>query len=103
MEIIRYTEEHRIFRAAAKKFSEKEVIPNMDAWEEAGRVPGSVWRRMGEQGYLCMDVPETHGGLGADFLYSVILTEELGRTGNTGLAAKFMGFYKNIQGAFAPL
>jgi len=87
MEIIQYTEEHRIFRAAARKFFEKEVIPNMDAWEEAGRVPKSVWRKMGDQGFLCMDVPEAYGGLGADFLYSVILTEELGRTGNTGLAA----------------
>ncbi len=87
MEIIQYTEEHRIFRAAARKFFEKEVIPNMDAWEEAGRVPKSVWRKMGEQGFLCMNVPEAYGGLGADFLYSVILTEELGRTGNTGLAA----------------
>jgi len=41
---------------------------------------------MGEQGFLCMDVAEEYGGLGADFLYSVILTEELGKTGNTGLA-----------------
>ena len=86
MEIIQYTEEHRIFREAVRKFFAKEVIPNADAWEEAGRVPKSVWRKMGEQGFLCMDVPEEYGGLGADFLYSVILTEELGRTGNTGLA-----------------
>lgn len=87
MEIIKYTEEHRIFREAVRKFFAKEVIPHADAWEEAGRVPKSVWRKMGEQGFLCMDVPEEYGGLGADFLYSVILTEELGRTGNTGLAA----------------
>ncbi len=86
MEIIQYTEEHRIFRDTVRKFFAKEVIPNADAWEEAGRVPKSVWRKMGEQGFLCMDVPEEYGGLGADFLYSVILTEELGRTGNTGLA-----------------
>ena len=87
MEIIQYTEEHRIFRDAVRKFFEKEVVPHADEWEEAGRVPKSVWRKMGEQGFLCMDVPEEYGGLGADFLYSVILTEELGRTGNTGLAA----------------
>jgi len=86
MEIIQYTEAHRIFRESARKFFAKEVIPYVDAWEEAGRVPKSVWRKMGEQGFLCMDVPEEYGGLGADFLYSVILTEELGRTGNTGLA-----------------
>ena len=86
MEIIQYTEEHRIFREAVRKFFAKEVIPHMDDWEEAGRVPKSVWRKMGEQGFLCMDVSDKYGGLGADFLYSVILTEELGRTGNTGLA-----------------
>jgi acyl-CoA dehydrogenase len=87
MEIINYTEEHRIFREAVSRFFAKEVIPYADEWEEAGRVPKSVWRKMGEQGFLCMDVPEAYGGLGADFLYSVILTEELGKTGNTGLAA----------------
>jgi len=87
MEIIEYTEEHRIFREAVRRFFGKEVIPYADEWEEAGIVPKSVWRKMGEQGFLCMDVPEEYGGLGADFLYSVILTEELGKTGNTGLAA----------------
>ena len=87
MEIIEYTEEHRIFREAARRFFAKEVIPCADEWEEAGIVPKSVWLKMGEQGFLCMDVAEEYGGLGADFLYSVILTEELGKTGNTGLAA----------------
>ncbi|MBC8417554.1 MAG: acyl-CoA dehydrogenase family protein [Desulfobacteraceae bacterium] len=87
MEIIKYTEEHRIFREAARRFFAKEVIPHADEWEEAGIVPKSVWLKMGEQGFLCMDIPEEYGGFGADFLYSVILTEELGKTGNTGLAA----------------
>jgi len=42
---------------------------------------------MGEQGYLAMGVPEEYGGLGADFLYSVIVAEEMARTNHTGLAA----------------
>lgn len=87
MEIITYTEEHKIFREAVRKFFEKEVTPYVDEWEEAGIVPRSIWQKMGEQGFLCMDVPEEYGGLGADFLYSVILTEELSRTNHTGLAA----------------
>ncbi len=87
MEIIQYSEEHRIFREAVRKFLEKEVIPYVDEWEEAGIVPKSVWRKMGEQGFLCMQVPEDYGGLGADFLYSVILAEELVKTNHTGLAA----------------
>jgi len=87
MDIIQYTEEHRIFRETAKKFFEKEVVPYADEWEEAGIVPKDVWLKMGEQGFLCMDAPEEYGGFEADFLYSVILSEELGKTGNTGLAA----------------
>lgn len=87
MEIIPYTEEHNIFREAVRKFFEKEVAPHVEEWEEAGIVPKSIWRKMGEQGFLCTSVPEEYGGAGADFLYSVILTEELSRTNFTGLAA----------------
>jgi len=86
MEIINYSEEHRIFRSAVRKFFEKEVVPHVEEWEEAGIVPRSVWKKMGEQGFLCMDIPEKYGGMGADFLYSVILMEELARTNHFGLA-----------------
>src|SRR5271157_4355827 len=87
MEIIKYTEEHKIFRQAIRKFFEKEVTPYVEEWEEAGIVPRSIWKKMGDQGFLCMDVPEEYGGMGADFLYSVILSEELVRTNHAGLAA----------------
>src|SRR4030042_6614009 len=86
MEIIKYTEEHKIFRQAIRKFFEKEVVPYVEEWEEAGIVPRSVWKKMGEQGFLCMDIPEKYGGMEADFLYSVILMEELTRTNHFGLA-----------------
>ena len=85
MDIIEYKEEHRIFRESVRRFLEKEVTPHINEWEEAGIVPKSIWKKMGEQGFLCMNVPEQYGGVGGDFLYSVIVTEELGRTGFTGL------------------
>jgi acyl-CoA dehydrogenase len=87
MEILKYTEEHKIFRDSIRKFFEREVIPYVDEWEEAGIVPRSVWKKMGDQGFLCMDVPEQYGGMAADFLYSVVLSEELVRTNHGGLAA----------------
>ncbi len=87
MEILPYQEEHRIFRDAIKKFFDKEVKPNVDQWEEDGIVPRSIWQKMGENGFLCMQVPEEYGGLEADFLYSVIQTEELARTNHFGLAS----------------
>jgi len=87
MDIIKYSEEHRIFRQSVRKFFEKEVIPYVEEWEETGIVPRETWKKMGEQGFLCMSVPEEYGGLGADFLYTVILQEELVRTNHSGLAA----------------
>ncbi|HAJ27495.1 MAG TPA: acyl-CoA dehydrogenase [Syntrophus sp. (in: bacteria)] len=87
MEIINYSEEHRIFRNSLRKYLEKEVIPHVEEWEEAGIVPRSAWKGMGEQGFLCMGVPEEYGGLGVDFLYSVIAIEEMVRTNHSGLAA----------------
>jgi acyl-CoA dehydrogenase len=84
MEIIHYSEEHRIFRESVRKYLEKEVIPHVEEWEESGIVPRSAWKKLGDQGFLCMGVSEEYGGLGADFLYSVILTEEMMRTNHGG-------------------
>ena len=87
MEIINYSEEHKIFRDSLRKFLDKEVVPHIEEWEEAGIVPRSVWKKMGEQGFLCTSVPEEYGGLAADFLYSVIVTEETTKSGFAGLTA----------------
>ncbi len=87
MEILNYTEEHRIFRESLRRFLEKEIIPHVEEWEEAGIVPKSAWKKMGDQGFLGLDVPEEYGGLGADFLYSVILIEEMTKINCSGLAA----------------
>jgi acyl-CoA dehydrogenase len=72
-----YREEHRIFREAFRRFVAAEITPHAPAWEEAGLVPRELWLKMGEQGFLCPWLPEQYGGLGADFLYSVIINQEL--------------------------
>jgi len=63
MDVIKYAEEHNIFRDAVRRFFEKEVTPHIEEWEEAGIVPRSVWKKMGDQGFLCTDVPEEYGGV----------------------------------------
>jgi len=87
MNIITYTAEHNIFRESLRKFLDKEIVPHIEEWEEAGIVPRSAWKKMGEQGFLCTDVPEEYGGSGGDFLYSVIVCEELVKSNFSGLAA----------------
>jgi acyl-CoA dehydrogenase len=87
VEILKYTKEHRAFRESARIFLETEITPYANEWEETGVIPKSAWRKMGGQGFLCTNVPKEYGGMGGDFLYSVIVTEELVRTHQTGLAA----------------
>lgn len=82
-----YREEHQIFREAFRRFLDREVAPHMERWEEEGIVPREVWRTMGEAGFLCPWLPEEYGGSGADFLYSVIIAEELAKAGAVSVMA----------------
>jgi alkylation response protein AidB-like acyl-CoA dehydrogenase len=59
--------------------------PHHDAWEEQGYVDRAVWNKAGENGFLCMTMPEEYGGSGADKLYSVVQFEELNARGLTGI------------------
>jgi acyl-CoA dehydrogenase len=86
MEILHYTEEHKIFRESLRRFLEKEIVPHIEQWEEAGIVPKSYWKKMGENGFLGTWVPEEYGGVGGDFLYSVIVCEEMAKCNFSGLA-----------------
>ncbi|MBW2427598.1 MAG: acyl-CoA dehydrogenase family protein [Deltaproteobacteria bacterium] len=85
MEILNYTDEHHAFRDRLQTFLASEVTPFADQWEEDKIVPKSVWRKMGQGGFLCTDVAPEYGGLGGDFLYSLIVAEEMTRTWQTGL------------------
>jgi len=78
--------EHRELRRTIRAFVEKEVAPNADAWEEAGRIPRSFWRRLGELGLLGLEFPAEYGGGGGDFLSSVVLGEEMARCRSGGVA-----------------
>jgi acyl carrier protein len=57
MDLVPYTEEHRIFLQGLQKFPAREVVSHIEEWEEAGVVPRSAWKKMGEQGFVCIDVP----------------------------------------------
>ncbi|MCC6994201.1 MAG: acyl-CoA dehydrogenase family protein [Deltaproteobacteria bacterium] len=82
-----FAEEHALFRAAFAKFVEREIKPHQERWCDEGMVDRELWRKAGQAGFLCMWVPPEYGGMGADFLYSVIVAEELGKSGESGFAA----------------
>ncbi len=81
-----FSEEHSLFRASARRFVEERIAPFHDEWEKAGLVSREIWREAGDGGFLCCSVPEEYGGVGGDFTFGAIFTEELARIGATGPA-----------------
>ena len=79
-----FREEHQIFRESVRKFVESEIVPFHAQWEKDGIVPRELWLKAGAQGMLCCTVPEEYGGLGLDYLFDVVVFEELWRAGASG-------------------
>jgi acyl-CoA dehydrogenase len=59
-------------------------VPYHAQWEIDKKVPREVWAKAGAAGLLCPDVPEEYGGFGADWLYNVVVIEELAKAGMSG-------------------
>lgn len=76
-----YTEDHDAFRDTVRKFVERKFSPNLDRWEEAGVIDRDFWLASGRAGLLCPQVPEEYGGLGLDFRFNAVVSEEMGYTG----------------------
>lgn len=77
MLITQLNPEHQVFRESLRSFIQKEILPNVDTWEEKGEIDKSIWKKMGDMGYLGLIFPEEYGGLNLEFDYSKIFCEEL--------------------------
>ncbi|MGY2377209.1 acyl-CoA dehydrogenase family protein [Pseudomonas sp. SDO524_S393] len=80
-----YSPEHELFRESVRTFLERDAAPFHGQWEKQGYIDRDLWRKAGEAGMLCSHLPEAYGGLGADFLYSAVVIEEISRLGLTGI------------------
>ncbi len=80
-----FSSDHEAFRDSFTRFIDKEIAPFHAQWEDQGYVDRAVWNKAGENGFLCMTMPEEYGGSGADKLYSVIQMEALGKAGFSGI------------------
>ena len=80
-----FTSDHEAFRDSLAKFLTNEAAPFHAQWEEDGQVSRELWLKAGEQGFLCPTLGEEFGGPGADYLYSIIVMEEVARQGLSGI------------------
>jgi alkylation response protein AidB-like acyl-CoA dehydrogenase len=94
-----FTEEHEALRDSIRAFVDRELAPHAEEWEET-TFPDSVFRRMGELGFLGLSMPEVYGGQGGDYYCNLVLAEELSRSHSGGLA---MGLAVHTDMATPPI
>ena len=74
-----FTQQHDEIRHSLKKFIEREINPHVDAWEAEGIFPAkSLFRKLGDQGFLGINKPVEYGGMGLDYSYQMVMAETLG-------------------------
>jgi len=75
-------DEERAYRQALRTFLRQRVVPHVEEWERAKRVPKSLYAEFAALGATGVQIPEEHGGAGQkSFSWNVILAEELAATG----------------------
>jgi alkylation response protein AidB-like acyl-CoA dehydrogenase len=71
------TEEHEMIRQAARDFAQNEIAPIAAEFDESGEFPRQTIKKMGEMGFMGIEVPEKYGGAGMDTLAYVLALEEI--------------------------
>jgi alkylation response protein AidB-like acyl-CoA dehydrogenase len=70
------TEEHKMIQEMARDFAQKEIAPIAAEVDEAGRFPAATVKKMGELGFMGIEIPEEYGGTGMDTLsYALAMVE----------------------------
>ncbi len=81
------TDELVMFEEEVAKFYTRELTPHVEKWRDQGRVDRWAWEKAGEQGLLCMSMPEEYGGLGVNFAHEQISIEQQIKCGVEGFGA----------------
>lgn len=85
--ILPFTQDHEDFRKILSKFAENEIVPYYKEWHKNHEIPRSLYKRMGDQGWLCTWADKKYGGLGLDVLYQIIMIQET--TGSVDFFIRF--------------
>jgi alkylation response protein AidB-like acyl-CoA dehydrogenase len=80
-------EQLELIKQSAKEFSETQIKPNVMEWDERQIFPVEVFRKLGEQGFMGVLVPEVYGGSGLDYQAYITILDEISQVcGSIGLS-----------------
>jgi alkylation response protein AidB-like acyl-CoA dehydrogenase len=86
-----YTQDHEEFRTVVREFVEREVVGNIERWEEDRLIDRDTWVAAGKQGIIGLSAAEEYGGAGQqrDYRYRTVVLEEMARVHATSLSSSF--------------
>jgi long-chain-acyl-CoA dehydrogenase len=80
MERIIFNEDHDAFRASAKEYCDRSLVPRMEQFLEEKTIERAAWLEAGKQGFLGLDVPEEYGGSSVgDYRFNAVFAEEVSK------------------------
>ena len=89
-----YTEDHEAFRSVVRQFTEKEIVPHIAEWEEAGEVPRMLYKKASEVGIFGDGFDAEYGGHGQrDAILRMVIFQELSAAGSGGVVASLLSNY----------
>src|SRR5436190_1488221 len=96
-----FDDEHQQLRTSFRAWLDKEVVPHVDEWDEAGITPHTLFTDAGSHGFLGFDIPEQYGGGGVqDFRYNTVIDEEIqyAGVGAAGLGMSLLVLERGMDG-----
>ena len=88
------SEEHQLAYQSAFEFGQKEIKPHNAEIERSDDFPPWLWKRLAEQGYTGIAIPEEYGGSGGDFMMAALVARGLGRA--NGAISMSYGAHLNL-------
>lgn len=86
-----YTEQHLAFAESVRRFTEKEISPFINEWDEAQTFPRELYKKAADIGLLGVGFDENYGGIaGTDAFYILLASVELAKCASGGLAASLL-------------
>ncbi len=80
-----YYHEHELFIDSTRRFLAEKLAPHVDEWEKAGNYPDSVFKQLGEHGFLGLLISEEYGGTNSDYHLAGAWCETFGELRAHGL------------------
>jgi len=80
MERVIFNEDHHAFRASAKEYCDRSLVPRLEQFLEEKTIDRAAWLEAGKQGFLGLDVPEEYGGSSVgDYRFNAVFAEEVSK------------------------